>query len=1022
MMRYRFYKGLLGILLVSTGLSYGQGVSVTGRVTDINGDGMPGVSVLVKGTNNGTVTDFDGNYALSNLTAADVISFSFIGFSSQEISVGTQAVINIVLEEDVLSLSEIVVIGYGTTTEKELTASVGSIKSEDITRLNPPRIENALQGQVAGVQVSSGTGSPGGRQNIRIRGVNSNGDNRPLIIVDGIRYGDDLNTIDPNNIADITVLKDASAAIYGVLGANGVIIVTTKSGEGLSKPELTFSGFYGIQETERTIGLLNATEYAILTNEAFVAGGQEPIFTDIASLGEGTDWQDEVFQTAPIQNYSLNYRGSTEKSTYSIGASYFSQEGIVGGDKSAFDRVNVNLNSTRELVERLRLTTNLNYINVNRATLPENNLGSVLFNAINIAPTDPVRDANGEFTQADNLGIEIINPLAQIENTFNDTRNNRLSGLLGLNYEIMEGLTVESSFNFNYADVFFKSFDPEISFGVDKVFNNEISRVTERRENFVSYNVDNLINYSRTFGEYHRFKFTLGNSIFRNLGESLTARGLNIPNNSIDFADISQADEFDPNGASESFEFDNRQLSYFGRVEYSYQGRYLFSGLIRRDGTSIFAPGNQVGHFYSLSGGWVFSDESFFPTSEIFNFGKLRASYGVLGNDRVQQFGFISLLNGEGEAVFDGGDIVQGEAIGRLPNPELQWERTEQFNVGVDLGFFDDRISIVADYYIKTTDDLLIPRAPASGLTGVGGPGGIGPSINAGQVRNEGVEFSITYSDEIAKDLRLNVNFNYAHNHNETLRVNNEDVPVFEGGFNVVGTNDISRFQRGLPVGAYWGLRTDGIFQTAEEVAASAQAETAQPGDLRFVDVNDDGEITLEDRDFIGSPVPENIFGFSLGLNYKNFDLSTLWEGQTGHQLVRNYERNIPRGNRRDDAINRWTGPGTSNSFPRLTTGATDNNLFSDFFVEDGDYLRIRNIQLGYTLPAKVAEKIKASRVRFYATVNNVFTFTDYEGFDPSANRGFDDTSQFGSALNGTNDQGFYPLARTYMLGFNLTF
>ncbi len=1020
-MRYNFHKYLIGFLLLGIGHSYAQNLTVSGKVTEAGGDELPGVNVLIKGTSNGTVTDFEGNYRLADLKPEDVIVFSFIGYRPEEVVVGNQSVINIVLTEDIIALSEVVVIGYGTTTEKELTASVGSIKSDDITRLNPTRIENALQGQIAGVQISSGTGSPGGRQNIRIRGVNSNGDNRPLIIVDGIRYGDDLNTIDPNNIESITVLKDASAAIYGVLGANGVIIVTTKSGEGLSKPELTLSGYYGIQETERKIGLLNATEYALLTNEALIAGGQSPIFTDIASLGEGTDWQDEVFDTAPIQNYSLNYRGSTDKSIYSMGASWFNQEGIVGGPKSEFDRVNVNLNATRELMTNLRLTTNFNYINVNRATLPENTLGSVLFNALNIAPTDPVFDENGEFTQAENLGIEIINPLAQMENTFNDTENNRLSGLIGLNYEIMEGLTVESSFNFNYADVFFKSFSPRISFGVDKVFNNEISRVTERRENFVSYNVDNLINYSRTFGDSHNFKFTIGNSIFKNLGNSLSATGLNIPNNSVDFADISEADEFDPNNAVTSFEFDTRQLSYFGRVEYNYQSRYLFSALLRRDGTSFFAPGNQIGYFYSLSGGWVFSDESFFPDSDIFNFGKLRVSYGEIGNDRVEAFGYISLLNGEAEAVFDGDDIVQGAAIGRLPNPELQWERTEHFNVGVDLGFLEDRISVVADYYRKTTNDLLIPQAPASGLTGVGGPGGIGPSINAGTVRNEGFEISVTYSDEIARDLRLTANVNYSYNHNETLSVNREDIALFLGGFGVGGVNDISRFQRGLPVGAYWGLKTDGIFQTAEEVAASAQSETAQPGDLRFVDISGDGEITAEDRTFIGSPVPESIFGFSLGLNYRNFDISTLWEGQAGHSLIRNYERNLPLVNRRDDAINRWTGPGTSNSFPRLTMGATDNNLFSDFFVEDGDYLRIRNVQIGYTLPSEIAKKIKAGKIRFYATVNNVFTFTDYEGYDPSANRGFEDDG-FGTALNATNDQGFYPLPRTYMLGFNLTF
>ncbi|MEM6526166.1 MAG: SusC/RagA family TonB-linked outer membrane protein, partial [Bacteroidota bacterium] len=593
---------------------------IKGKVTDDTGEELPGVNVVVKGTSNGTVTDIFGDYSLEVSDPSATLVFSFVGFVSQEIVIGSQSVVDVQLVTDVVSLQEVVVVGYGTTTEKELTASVSTIKSEDITKLNPSRIENVLQGQISGVQITSGSGSPGGGQNIRIRGINSNGDNRPLIILDGVRYGDDLSTIDPNNIESITVLKDASAAIYGVLGANGVVIVTTKSGKSTFKPELSFSGFYGIQETERTINLLNATEYALLTNEAFAAGGQSPIFTDIASLGEGTDWQDEVFETAPIQNYSLNYRGSTESTDYSAGVSYFSQEGIVGGSKSEFDRVNVNLNVGHQLFEKLKMRTNMNYISINRKTLTENVLGSVLFNAINIAPTEAIFDADGNFTTADNLGIEIINPLAQIANTFNDTQTQRLTGLVGLTYEIIEGLEVESSLNFNYADVFTRGFQPEISFGDSKVFNSEVSRVDQSQQNFISYNIDNIVRYSRTFDEVHDVSFTLGNSIYKTRGQSLFVSGRDIPNNTFDFADVRLANDFDeirPGSSS----FDVRQFSYFGRVEYNYESKYLFSGLIRSDETSIFAPGNQQGTFFSLSVGLVFSDESFFPSLVFFDFG-----------------------------------------------------------------------------------------------------------------------------------------------------------------------------------------------------------------------------------------------------------------------------------------------------------------------------------------------------------------------------------------------------------------
>jgi TonB-linked SusC/RagA family outer membrane protein len=1018
---------LLGSILLVVCFATGvvaQERTVTGKVTGEGDDfGLPGVNILIKGTSNGTVTDFNGTYSIQ-VNEGDVLVFSFIGYKTVEQTVGAQSVMDIVLPADVTALEEIVVIGFGTTTEKERTAAVASLGTESIAKLNPPRLENALQGQISGVQISSQTGSPGGDQNIRIRGVNSNGDNRPLIIVDGIQFGDDLNAIDPNIIEDITVLKDASAAIYGVRGANGVIIITTKSGEGLSKPVLSVNGYYGIQEPERRIDMLNATEYAILTNEAFVAGGQTPPFTNIPPLGRGFDYQDEVFETtAPIQNYSLNYSGNTEKATYSVGASYFDQEGIVGGDKASFERVSVNLNSSRELIDNLKLTTNLNYINVNRRTLPENTIGSVLFNALNHDPTvNPVLP-NGEFSQAPNMGIEIINPLAQIANEFNDTENNRFSGLIGLDYEVIEGLTVSSSYNFNFALTDFKEFFPEVDYGTDKVFNTTFSQVQESFQKDAFYNIDNIVRYETTINDFHDFTFMVGNTIFRTSGRQLEAFGQNIPNNSPDFAAIQNADTFDENGAASGFVFDVRQLSYFGRIEYAYQSKYLFSGLLRNDRSSNFDLDNNSGVFYALSAGWLFTEEDFVPSFDWLDYGKLRVSFGEIGNDRIPAGAFLPLLDGEAEYTFDGQSLTQGDATGATANPFVTWEGTRQFDLGIDLAFLNDKFSLTADYYIKDTRDLLVVGAPASGLTGVAAPGASGPTVNAGTVRNRGFELAVTYNETFFDELNFSASVNYANNYNEVTELNSE-TPVFAGSFGVGGANDISRFQVGDPIGAYLGLETNGLFQTPEEVASSAQASSAQPGDIRFVDQNNDGVIDDNDRVIIGSQIPRNIFGVSLSFDYKGFDLSTLWEAQTGHDLVRNYERNNPRVNRRDDWINRWTGPGTSNTIPRITTDPGDNILFSDFFVEDGDYLRIRNIQLGYTLPSEITEKIGSSQVRFYFSVNNVYTFTDYQGYDPSASRGISPGDEVGSdsALNGTNDQGFYPLARTYILGFNLKF
>ncbi|MEM7549393.1 MAG: TonB-dependent receptor [Bacteroidota bacterium] len=1029
---------ILLIVVASTLQVYGQQKTITGTVTDgEDGTGLPGVNVLVKGTTTGTVTDFDGNYNVK-ASESDVLVFSFVGYVAQEVEVGQRSVIDVQLASDLKQLEEIVVIGYGTTSEKEVTGAISSIKSEDITRLNPARIENALQGQISGVQITSASGSPGGGSNIRIRGVNSNGDNRPLIIVDGVRFGDDINSIDPNIIESITVLKDASAAIYGVLAANGVILITTKTGKGLSRPELSFNAYYGWQQAERRIDVLNATEYAILTNERIAGGGGTPPFTNISSLGEGTDWQDEVFETAPIQSYSLNYRGNTEKTLYSVGGTYFDQEGIVGGDQSGFQRTTFNLNVTHELYKGLKLTANTNYINQNRQTLVENVIGSPLYNAINNDPTVPVFDENGDFTLADvNLGAEIINPLAQIENTFNESSSDRLSGVLGLQYEVLEGLTVESNFNYNFSVTQFRDFFPNIFFGNGKVQNRVFQDstgfniVNQNQQNFVSYNVDNIINYNTTIADVHKLKFTLGNSVFKNNGNSIFGTGFNVPNNSFEFAALNLTTEFQELRTADQAQFNETQLSYFFRTEYAFENKYLFSGLIRRDATSRFTPGNQVGYFFALSGGWAFTEDSNINLPEFLSFGKLRVSYGQLGNDRVPTDATVSAVlgtgSGEAAAVFNGNQIVFGAATGPLSNPDLQWETTETFDVGLDLEFLQGRVSVVADYYLKTTRDLLISGIQVSGLNGADAPGSSGPTINGGEVRNRGFEFSVTYSDEIVEGLNISANFNYTNNFNETLSVDGE------GGFIGAGTvgigaaleNDFSRFQAGLPVGGYFGFQTDGIFQTPEEIAAEGNAQPgARPGDFRFIDQNDDGVIDNDDRTLIGSPIPTNIFGFNLNLSYKNFDLSTLWEAQTGHSLIRNFQRLSLRSNQEANAINRWTGPGSTNSFPRLTTGDQGQTLASDFFVEDGDYLRIRNIQLGYTFQSNVLEKIGAKKLRVYGTVNNVFTFTDYTGFDPSASRGLQPGDEVGgaSALNGTNDIGFYPLARTYILGINLTF
>lgn len=999
------------VFLVSASTLWAQEQTVSGVVTS-SGDGLPlpGLTVVVKGTTNGTSTDFDGKYTLTVPGPEAVLVFSFIGFESQEVTVGAQSKIDIVMKESSSQLEELVVIGYGTTTEKELTGAVSMVKSEDIEALNPTRVEQALQGQTAGVQISSQSGSPGGGFNVRIRGVSTNGDNNPLILVDGVRYAD-LSALDPNSIESVNVLKDASASIYGVLAANGVILITTKQGKKDSPTRFSFDMYYGIQETMRKIPVLNATEYAVLANEAYANGGSQPPFANIGDLGEGTNWQNEVFQTAPIQNYRINANGGTEKSTFAIGVGYFAQEGIVGGDQASFERLTANINNTTDLSDKVKLSNVINYTNSSRKTLVENALGSVLFNALNMAPTIPVRDANGDYTLATNLGNEVINPLAQIDDTYNDTWVNRVNGMLGLDYTVMDGLTLSSSLGYNFSHVRYRGFFPEVDYGPGKVFNRPESFVAESQTIFYNLSWDSYLKYNVAFDEKNKMTVTLGSSIFRDRGESLSGNGFGIPNNNPALGDLSQANEIRQGGAG-SYQYDFRQLSYFGRVEFNHDYRYLASLILRRDGTTRFGPENRFGYFPSVSLGWVMSEENFLSSSNLLTYAKLRGSYGITGNDKIGDFRYIASLNGESTYVFGGNTLTNGLAIGALANPSIRWEKNKQLDIGLDLELWKGKVMVTADYFVKTSEDLLL-AVPASGLTGVAAPGSGAPFANAGSIRNSGLELQINYSTKIGNDFNLDLGYNVSTLRNETLGLN-DGVAFIQGGAFGIGQLPPNRWQVGLPIGYFYGLETDGVFQNQGELEGSAQQGTATPGDLRYVDQNGDGQITPDDRVQIGNPIPDYTMGFTLNASYKGFDFTFFADAQLGHDIIRNYERNLPLTNKTAYYLDRWYGEGTSTTDPKLSIGANDNDLFSDYWVEDGSYMRIKNIQLGYTLPEDVSSRIGISNLRIYGSINNLYTFTGYSGYDPNISSG--------DAVGAGIDIGYYPQPRTYMIGLNAGF
>ncbi|MFY0480969.1 SusC/RagA family TonB-linked outer membrane protein [Flavobacterium sp. PLA-1-15] len=1009
---------LLIYFLFLSAFGFAQSYDIGGTVKE-SGTGLPlpGVNVQIKNTTTGTSSDFDGNFSLTKVPSGSVVVFSYVGFSNFEYTVtSSNSNVSISLQEDTKTLDEVVVIGYGSQKKREVTGAVSSIDSKTLEILKPIKVEQALQGTMSGVTVTSQSGAPGGGLDIRIRGIATNGNSAPLIIIDG--YVGELGLLNPNDIENITVLKDAQAAIYGSIGANGVVLVTTKKGRKNSKPVFSYNVYTGFQEASRKVSVLNATDYALLANEAFANDGRALPFPNVSGLGKGTDWQDEVMKKGvPIINHDINISGGSEKMTYSISGSHLDQEGIVGGNKSGFLRNTGRIGMTAEVNDRLKVNGNVIYTYFNRKTLNENVLGSVLFNALNMPSTLTPFDESGNHTLVPNdanYGSEIINPLAQIENTYNDFNFKKLNGNFGLEYKLAKGLTLVSSIGFNNSNSESKSFAKQVEYG-GKIYDVQRSSVTEGRVNHSDYSFDVYLEYKKSLNEAHNFTLMAGNTIFKEWGSGLYATGFDVPYNSWEFASLNLAIGASEGLTNSTYRYDNRRLSYFGRLQYDYKGKYLVSGIFRRDASTKFGPENAVAEFPSLTAGWVISEEGFFKENKWVNFLKLRGSYGTLGNDQISPDIYSSLLTGEATYVFDG-NLSNGIAIGPISNPNAKWEESEKIDVGLDMNLFNDKVTIVADYFNDTRKDLLIVGVPVSGAAGGGAPGAGLPTMNVGGVKNYGFEFAIGYKDKLSDEFNFNVNYNVTFLKNKVVKVDNSTGFV-EGG-NFGESTRISRMEVGHSMGYFFGYKTDGIFQNQAEIDAHpsqiALGANAAPGDIRFVDVNGDGVINTDDRTDLGDPIPSATMGLNLQFNYKGFDFVAYTYASIGNDMVRNYERNVALGNRLNYTLERWTGEGTSNSVPRVTTGATANNNFSDYFVEDASFLRIQNIQLGYTLDNKIFGKTGITRARIYTAVNNLYTFTKYKGYDPGASNG--------APIGGGIDYGFYPIPRTFILGANINF
>ena len=1004
-MRKMFLK-ILALFFVA--FTSAQTIDVSGNVNDNAGIPIPGANVIVKNTSKGAITDFDGNFIISGVEIGSTITVSYIGYITKEIVVTDNSKLTIQLEEDLAQLDEIVVIGYGTQRKKEVTGAVSVVSNATIEKLKPTRIEQALQGQVAGVNITTNSGSPGGASTISIRGVSTNGDSRPLILVDG-NVVEDLSVINPNDIESMNILKDATAGIYGVRAANGVILITTKTGRKNMPLKVEYSAYTGFQETTRKIPVLNATEYAFIVNEAYANGGSTPPFTDISDFGVGTNWQDEVFQSAAIHNHNIAFKGGTEKSSYSYSGSFLTQDGIVGGSKSNFTRFTNSASYNLDFLDNFKFKSGITLTRTNKRNLIENTLGSVLFNALNMAPNLSVRDENGDYSLADGLGGEVINPLAQMENTYDRTKVMKLNGFGGLSYDFFEHFTASANIQFNYAEVTNKKFFPIDYYGIGKVFNTQRSEVQEYLDYFQDYTFDAFVKYENIFNDTHKLNVLLGTSIFKSTGEFTGKKGFDIIANNVANAHIDQAidveDRFEIKGRNDKF--DARLLSYFTRVQYDYKGKYLFSAVLRRDGSTKFGPENKFGYFPSASFGWIASDEEFMGENNFFDLLKVRASYGILGNDRIPNFRYTSLLNGEGVYFFNNQEYI-GTASGPISNPAIKWEKQKTLDIGLDLRFLNGKVDITTDYFKRRTEDLLV-QSQVSGLLGTGAA----PVVNAGIVENEGIEFAVGYSDNFSEDFKFNIKYNVTAIKNEVVSVSGEG-EYLEGGFFGISQPAISRMEAGFPLGYFIGYQTDGIFQTQAEINNSAVTAVApQPGDFKFVDQNGDGVINLDDRVDLGNPLPVATMGLNISFDYKNWDFAAYTFASLGNEIVRNYERNQQLVNKPNTYLDRWTGPGTSNSSPRVTTGATSNTSFSDFYVEDGSFVRLQNAQIGYTFTSN-DETTKLDKLRIYISGSNLLTLTKYSGYDPTAGTG--------APIGGGIDQGFYPTARTILLGVNVKF
>ena len=1028
------HRGMRSKLLLLTGimwlsafsLAYAQkGFEYSGNVTSPSGETLPGVSVTVTGTTTGAITDLDGNFKFTADKAAAKLTFSFTGMVSQEVTATAGIPLTIVLEEKSTDLSGIMIVGYGTQKKSLVTGAISQIKSKELESLPSSRVEQAMQGRVAGVGVRSSSGSPGAGLKVRIRGAGSNGNADPLYIVDGMKSGD-INYLEPSDVESIEVLKDAaSAAIYGAEGANGVVIITTKSGKGGNQKAggtVTYDFQYGMQSVGKMMPVMNNTQYTEYINAAKVG------VTIPENISTNTNWLDQIAEAAPMQKHYLSFSGGNEKSSYMLSGSYFTQDGVVGGEKANFKRYSVRFNGDHEVKNWLSVGNNFAYSHTDRSSIAENSeFGGIVSSALMLDPLTPitydgelpahaqsalndgytlVKDGSGKYYGVSQfLKGESANPLAQMAITRGNTIQDKFLGSMFATLKPFKGLSITSRVGIDYAGQIYHTWSPKYWFSSER-FNN----VTSARNNYDKWFTwlwENFATYTTSI-EKHNFSVMAGHSAqhYQHNYSNAWFSPMNKEDESSSYPGWQEID-----GKIAGIPETKTLESYFGRLTYDYANKYMFNASVRRDGTSLLA--NKWGVFPSVSAGWVISEESFWKDlSTPINYFKFRASWGQNGSlSNLTPDQFQSMITSSGiQYPKPGGGYYTGAEPELLANPELVWETGQQTDIGVDFRAYKGKLIFSVDYYKKVTKDLLTPLTPPLSM------GNKAPFGNAGDVTNKGFEFELGYR-ESEGDFHYSASINMSTNKNEVTYLNPLLTRLPGAG---IGTGWTATYmEEGLPIWYYRGYQTNGIFQNQAEIdkyiADNALVGYAPvPGDPIVVNNKKDNAINESDMVEIGSPHPKLTFGANLSCDYKNFDLNIFLQGSQGNDIIMGWNRTDRGTSNRPEFFytDRWTGAGSTNSWFRadLTNPYVYN---SDLMVFNGSYLRIKQIQLGYTMPKEMAQKLHLAGARIYFSLDDYFTFTKYPGMDPEA----------GSTENNSQgiDRGMYPTPRKFMTGVSIS-